>query len=156
MSGFVIRGLDPAPFVPLFALDDETLADLEVRRVVATSKPGFPCRVSLEDAEPGETLILANFEHLPVASPFRSRHAVYVRERADDPAEYRDTLPAQFRTRMLSLRAFDEAGMMLDADLADGADAEGTIKRMLADPRVAYLHAHYARPGCFAARIDRI
>ncbi|MDB5676333.1 MAG: hypothetical protein JWM65_3315 [Sphingomonas bacterium] len=155
MSGFVIRGLDPAPFAPLFALDDEALAALEARRVVATSKPGFPCRVSLEDAEPGETLILANFEHLPVASPFRSRHAVYVRAAAGDPAEYRDTLPAQFRTRMLSLRAFDEAGMMVDADLADGREAETMIERMLADPAVAYLHAHFAKPGCFAARIDR-
>jgi hypothetical protein len=155
MSGFVIRGLDPTLFAPLFALDDDALAALDARRVVATSKPGFPCRVSLEDAEPGETLILANFEHLPVASPFRSRHAVYVREDADDPAEYRDTLPEQFRTRMLSLRAFDAAGMMVEADLADGREAETAIERMLADPMVAYLHTHFAKPGCFAARIDR-
>jgi hypothetical protein len=155
MSGFVLRGLDPAPFTTLFALDDEALAALDARRVVATSKPGFPCRVSLEDAEPGETLILANFEHLPVASPFRSRHAVYVRKGAGDPAEYRDTLPDQFRTRMLSLRAFDDAGMMIDADLADGRDAVAVIERMLAVPNVAYLHAHFAKPGCFAARIDR-
>jgi Protein of unknown function (DUF1203) len=155
MSGFVIRGLDPAPFAPLFALDDAALAAREARRVVATDKPGFPCRVSLADAELGETLILANFEHLPVASPFRSRHAVYVREGAGDPAEYRDTLPEQFRTRMLSLRAFDVAGMMVEADLADGREAEVTIERMLAAPGVAYLHAHFAKPGCFAARIDR-
>jgi hypothetical protein len=154
MSGFVIRGLDPAPFAPLFALDDAALAALDARRVVA-SGPGFPCRVSLEDAVPGETLILANFEHLPVASPFRSRHAVYVREDAGAPAQYRDTVPEQFRTRMLSLRAFDAAGMMVDADLADGREAEGVIERMLAEPRVAYLHAHFAKPGCFAARIDR-
>ncbi|MDB5711954.1 MAG: hypothetical protein JWL96_4024 [Sphingomonas bacterium] len=155
MSGFVLRGLDPAPFTPLFALDEDALAARDARRVVATSKPGFPCRISLQDAEPGETLILANFEHLPVASPFRSRHAVYVREGAGDPAEYRDTLPEQFRTRMLSLRAFDEAGMMVEADLADGREAEAVIERILADPRAAYLHAHFAKPGCFAARIDR-
>jgi len=155
MSGFILRGLDPAPFAPLFALDDAALAARDARRVVATGKPGFPCRVSLEDAEPGETLILANFEHLPVASPFRSRHAVYVREGAGDPAEYRDTLPDQFRTRMLSLRAFDDAGMMVEADLADGREAEMVIERLLAAPNVAYLHAHFAKPGCFAARIDR-
>jgi hypothetical protein len=155
MSGFVLRGLDPAPFTPLFALDEDALAARDARRVVATSKPGFPCRISLQDAEPGETLILANFEHLPVASPFRSRHAVYVREGAGDPAEYRDTLPAQFRTRMLSLRAFDAAGMMVDADLADGRDAEAVIERMFANAQAAYLHAHFAKPGCFAARIDR-
>ncbi len=155
MSGFVLRGLDPAPFAALFALDDDALATLGARRVVATGKPGFPCRISLEDAEPGETLILANFEHLPVASPFRSRHAVYVREGAGDPAEYRDTLPEQFRIRMLSLRAFDAAGMMVEADLADGRDAEAVIERMFANPQAAYLHAHFAKPGCFAARIDR-
>ncbi|MES2043156.1 MAG: DUF1203 domain-containing protein [Pseudomonadota bacterium] len=154
MSGFVIRGLDPALFAPLFALDDEALAALDARRVVA-SGPGFPCRVSLEDAVPGETLILANFEHLPVASPFRSRHAVYVREDVGDPAEYRDTVPEQFRSRMLSLRAFDADGMMLDADLADGREVEAAIERMLRAPDVAYLHAHFAKPGCFAARIDR-
>lgn len=155
MSGFIIRGLDPAPFAPLFALDDEALAALEARRVVA-SGAGFPCRVSLEDAAPGETLILANFEHLPVASPFRSRHAVYVREHAGAPAEYRDAVPEQFRRRMLSLRAFDADGMMVDADLADGREAEATIERMLAAPGVAYLHAHFAKPGCFAGRIDRV
>ncbi len=155
MSGFVLRGLDPAPFVPLFDLDDKALAEHDARRVVATSKPGFPCRVSLVDAEPGETLILANFEHLPVDSPFRSRHAIYVRTAAAKPAAYRDTLPEQFRTRILSLRAFDDCGMMVDADLADGREAEVTIRRMLGDPQVAYLHAHFAKPGCFAARIDR-
>ncbi|MDH7972613.1 DUF1203 domain-containing protein [Sphingomonas sp. AR_OL41] len=155
MSGFVLRGLDPAPFAPLFDLDDEALAARAARRVVATSKPGYPCRVSLVDAEPGEALILANFEHLPVASPFRSRHAVYVRADAAEPAEYRDSLPDQFRTRTLSLRAFDDGGMMVDADLADGREAEVTIRRMLNDPQVAYLHAHFAKPGCFAARIDR-
>ncbi|CAN5659716.1 DUF1203 domain-containing protein [soil metagenome] len=155
MSGFVLRGLDPAPFAPLFALDDAALAARDARRVIATNKPGFPCRVSLEDAEPGETLILANFEHLPVDSPFRSRHAVYVRAGTGDPAEYRDALPEQFRTRTLSLRAFDNGGMMIDADLADGREAETTIMRMLADTNVAYLHAHFAKPGCFAARIDR-
>jgi hypothetical protein len=154
MSGFVIRGLDPAPFAPLFALDDETLAALDARRVVA-SGAGFPCRISLEDAEPGEALILANFEHLPVASPFRSRHAVYVREGAGGPAEYRDAVPEQFRSRVLSLRAFDEDGMMVDADLADGREVEAAIERMLAAPGTAYLHAHFAKPGCFAARIDR-
>lgn len=155
MSGFVLRGLDPAPFAPLFALDDEALLARDARRVIATSKPGFPCRVSLVDAEPGETLILTNFEHLPVDSPFRSRHAIYVRAEAGPPAEYRDTLPEQFCTRMMSLRAFDDGGMMVDADLADGCAAEATILRMLAQPQVAYLHAHFAKPGCFAARIDR-
>jgi len=155
MSGFLIRGLDPAPFAPLFGLSDAALAEQGARRMVATAKPGSPCRVTLEDAEPGESLILANFEHLPVDSPYRSRHAVFVREGAREPAEYRDAIPVQFRSRTLSLRAFDEAGMMVEADLVEGEAIEPMIDRMFADPAVAYLHAHFARPGCFAGRIDR-
>ena len=53
-----IRGLDPAPFQPLFAADPATLAaDLAVIRTVESS-PGSPCRVTLEDAAPGETVAL--------------------------------------------------------------------------------------------------
>ena len=155
MSGFVIRGLDPALFEPLFGLSDDALAERSARRMTATAKPGFPCRVTLEDAEPGETMILVNFEHLPVDSPFRSRYAVFVREGRYEQAEYRDTVPAQFRSRMLSVRAFDDAGMMVEADLVDGQALETAIDAMLADPAVAYLHAHFAKPGCFAGRIDR-
>lgn len=155
MSGFVIRGLDPAQFEPLFGLSDDALVERGARRMTATAKPGFPCRVTLEDAEPGETMILVNFEHLPVDSPFRSRHAVFVREGAYGQAEYRDSVPAQFRSRMLSVRAFDDAGMMVEADLVDGQALEPAIENMLADPAVAYLHAHFAKPGCFAGRIDR-
>lgn len=155
MSGFLIRGLDAEPFKPLFGLSDDELTAWGARRATATAKPGFPCRVTLEDAEPGERLILVNFEHLPVDSPYRSRHAIYVRESATGAAEYRDEVPPQFRSRTLSLRAFDASGMMLDADLTEGVDAEPMIERMFADPQVAYLHAHFAKPGCFAGRIDR-
>jgi Protein of unknown function (DUF1203) len=155
MNGFVIRGLDPAQFEPLFDLSDDALVGRSARRMTATAKPGFPCRVTLEDAEPGETVILANFEHLPVDSPFRSRHAIFVREGASERAEYRNAVPAQFCSRMLSIRAFDDAGMMVEADLVDGQALEPAIDRLFADPAVAYLHAHFAKPGCFAGRIDR-
>lgn len=153
--GYMIEGLDPAQFADLFGLDDAALAARGARRQVATAKPGFPCRVTLADAEPGETLILANFEHLPVDSPFRSRHAVYVREGAARAARHENEVPAQFSSRTLSVRAFDAEGMMRDADLVEGGVAGTVFERMLADPAVAYLHAHFAKPGCFAGRIDR-
>jgi hypothetical protein len=111
--------------------------------------------VSLEDAEPGETLLLLNHEHLPVETPYRSRHAIYVREGADRPARYAGTVPEQLRSRLLSVRAFDDSGMMTDADVVEGAALEPLIDRFFADPAVAYLHAHNAKRGCFAARIDR-
>ena len=61
---FVIHGLSPDTFRPLFALDDGALAARNIRRVVADADRGFPCRVTLEDARQGETLLLLPFLHL--------------------------------------------------------------------------------------------
>ena len=152
---FAVSSLPIEPFSPLFALNDDALVRRGMLRVVADARFAFPCRVTLDDAEPGERLILLHYEHQPADSPFRSAHAVYVREAAAAPVTTRNALPPALRRRLLSLRGFDAAGMLRDADVVEGATAEPVITRMLADPAVAYLHAHYARPGCYAARIDR-
>lgn len=152
---FIVSSLPIAPFAPLFALDDDALAARGMMRVTADARFAFPCRVTLEDAEPGETLILLNHQHQDADTPFRSSHAIYVRQAARSAVTATDELPPALRRRLLSLRGFDAAGLMRDADVVEGAVAEPVIARMLADPRVAYLHAHYARPGCYAARIDR-
>jgi hypothetical protein len=151
---FQITALPRETFADLFALDDTALAGRDAVRVIA-GEGGYPCRVSLAEAAPGEELILANFEHQPASSPFRARHAVYVRRDAEQAAPLPGEVPVSLRKRALSLRAFDAAGMMVAADLAEGAEAEPVIERLLADPAVAYLHAHYAAHGCYAARIDR-
>jgi len=155
MSGFVIRGLDPAPFVELYGLSDTSLAERGVVRMQVDAKPGFPCRVSLEDAGIGETMLLLNHEHLPVEAPYRQRHAIFIREGATEAALFEDEVPAQLAIRTLSLRAYDSNGMMTDADLVEGCELATLIDRFFADPSVAYLHAHNAKRGCFAARIDR-
>jgi hypothetical protein len=64
-------------------------------------------------------------------------------------------VPDQLRRRLLSVRGFDEQGMLRDADVAQGTALEPLIERLFADPIVAYLHIHMARPGCYAARVDR-
>ena len=155
MSGFVIRGLDPAPFVELYGLSDTSLAERGVVRMQVDARPGFPCRVSLEDAGIGETMLLLNHEHLPVESPYRQRHAIFIREGATEAALFEEEVPAQLAIRTLSLRAYDGDGMMTDADLVEGCELATLIDRFFADPSVAYLHAHNAKRGCFAARIDR-
>lgn len=152
---FVIAGLDPAPFRHLYGLDEAALAAEGAVRVVADSKPGFPCRITLEDAEPGETLLLLNHEHLPVPNPYRSRHAIFVREGAEAPARHVGTVPDQLARRLLSVRAFDRAAMMIDADVIEGRELEALIARCFADPATAFLHVHNAKRGCFAARVDR-
>lgn len=152
---FRITGLSPAPFQPLYGLSDAALSERGVRRMIADAPNGFPCRITLADAEPGETVLLLNHEHQPADTPFRSRHAIFVREGADSSFDAGDTVPDQLRRRTLSLRAFDWNDMMIDADLCEGADAEALIARLLDDPRTAYIHAHFARHGCYAALIER-
>lgn len=153
---FQIFGLDYEPFAELFTLSEAALAERGAMRRVADAKPGFPCRVSLVDAEVGETVVLLNFEHLSVASPFRSRHAIYVRQGAQPAILARDEVPALLRSRWLSVRAFDAQDMLVAAEIIVGTDVERVIRTMLDDDGVRYLHLHYAKPGCYAARVERV
>lgn len=150
---FTVTGLSPEPFLPLYGLGDAELAARRARRVVVDG-PGFPERIEMRDAEPGETLLLVNFEHQPADTPYRSSHAVYVREGATEAWSGRH-LPEVMRKRLLSLRGFSADGTMVDADVVEGREAEPLIERILNQSSVSYIHAHYARPGCYAARIDR-
>ncbi len=150
-----ITGLDPEPFAPLFDLDDDALAARQIRRVTVREPNSTPCRVGLEDGRPGDEMLLLNFEHLPVASPYRARHAIYVNRRATRAFDAVDSLPPVFAGRQLALRGFDGNGMLRAAELVEGTDSAAAIARLLAISGIAFLHAHYAAPGCFAARIDR-
>lgn len=152
---FRIRGLDPTPFRHLYGLSDEALAQQGARRYLVDASPGFPDRVELRDAEPGEQVLLLNFEHQPAKTPYRASHAIFVREGAERAFEGLDQVPEPLRLRTISLRAFDGTGEMVDADLAEGRDLEPLIERLLGKAEVAYLHAHFAKRGCFAARIER-
>lgn len=153
---YVITGLAPDEFQPLFGLSDAELADRGVLRMEVTAPLGFPCRVSLQDRPVGETVLLLNYEHQPADTPFRARHAIFVGEQAGAPARYVDALPPVLAARpFTSLRAFDAEGMMTDGALVAAADLPAEIERMLAAPETAYLHAHYPGRGCYAARIDR-
>lgn len=152
---FRISGLDPAGFEHLFGLSDEALAAHGARRFVAETEGTMPDRIELRDARPGEAVILVNHVHQPADTPFRASHAVYVLEGAGPATVADDAVPPALRARLLSIRAFDRDHMMIAADVAQGEDAPELIERLLADRRAAYLHAHYARMGCYAALIER-
>ena len=152
---FRITGLDPAPFRHLFGLTDEALIAQGARRYLVDQKPGFPDRVEVRDLEPGETAILVNYTHQPADTPYRASHAIFVREGAEERYEAVDSVPEVLRSRTLSLRAFDGEHMLADATAVDGSAAGDAIERLFGDPAVAYIQAHYAGPGCYAARIER-
>jgi len=151
---FTVSGLPIELFEPLFGLDDAALADRGAVRVVA-DEGRYPCRVGLDYARPGQSLLLLNYQHQDAASPYRSNYAIYVNEAAREPRRLQGELPPVLRGRQISLRGFDAAGMLLEADLSLNDDVEAAIARQFANPAVTYIHAHNAAAGCFAARIDR-
>ncbi|HEX3414011.1 MAG TPA: DUF1203 domain-containing protein [Stellaceae bacterium] len=152
---FRITGLPAEDFADLFALSDEDLAARgAVRRSADTRTPGYHCRVSLTDSCPGDELLLVNYEHHPVSSPYRMRFAVFVRK-GEETYDAIGEVPEQLRIRTLVVRAFDADAMMVGWELIDGHQLEGAVERLFADPRAAYLDVHYAAPGCYAARVDR-
>jgi hypothetical protein len=151
IMSFRITGLPAENFDHLFSLsDDELAAHGAVRR---TAEHGAPCRVSLTDATPGDEVILTNYEHHAVDSPYRMRFAIYVRQ-GEKTYDEIDEIPEQLRTRQLAVRTFDRSGMMVGWELAEGANLEAAIDRLLAKPGAAYLHVHFAAPGCYAARVE--
>ena len=152
---YVVSGLPLQSFQPLFGLDAVQLAQHGAVRMTADRKPGFPCRITLQDAEPGETLLLLNWRHHGAETPYRSDGPIFVRESALETRVSRNAIPEQQRSRLLSVRAYDAAGWMLDAEVAEGVELEALVGRWFDNPAVACLHVHNARRGCYACRIDR-
>ena len=151
---FRITGLAPEPFQPLFDLSDEALRELGALRVVADD-PRMPCRVSMAHAELGEELLLLNYAHQPANTPYRATHAIYVRRIADRAFDAIDTVPEVLASRLIAVRAFDERHMMIDAEVSEGDATAALLTRLLENPKASYLQAHYARRGCYAARVER-
>jgi hypothetical protein len=136
-------------------LSDEELAKHGAKRYLVDKERSFPDRIEMRDAVPGETVLLLNHVCQPADTPYRASHAIFVREGADETYSKVDEVPDVIRRRLLSLRAFDKHGMMLDADVVEGSEIETVIGRFFANPDVAYIHAHNAKRGCYSGRIDR-
>lgn len=152
---FRITGLPAERFAHLFALSDaELAAQGAVRRIADARNPGYPCRISLTDAKPGDELVLVNYEHHAVESPYRMRFAIFVRK-GEETYDAVDRVPEQLRLRTLAARAYDAGAMMLGCELVKGCELEGAIERLFANPAAEYVHLHFAAPGCYAARVER-
>lgn len=152
---FRITGLPADKFAHLFALSDEELsARGAVRKIADGRVPGYPCRISLTDSQAGDELLLVNYEHHPVDSPYRMRFAIYVR-RGETTYDAVDEVPGQLRRATLAVRAFDADAMMVGWEMVEGRVLEDAIARLFSDAKAAYLHVHFAAPGCYAARVDR-
>ena len=149
-----IKGLEPEPFATLFELDDDGLEARGMVRMKVDS-PTFPCRVSLRDCDLGDEVILLNHVSHDGDNPYRASHAIFVSKSANKAADFVDAIPPALDRRILSLRAFDVNGMIIDAALAQPGESDPVIRRLLDNPATAHIDAHNATRGCFAARIDR-
>jgi len=152
---FRITGLSPEPFKPVFQLDADALSAIGAQRVFADDASGYPCRVSLAHALPGEELILMSYQHQPGHSPYRAAGPVFARKSALNAFDAVNVVPEPVRVRLLSVRAYDGDDMIVEAEVVEGNVIEALIERYFERDDVAYLHLHYARRGCYACRVDR-
>lgn len=154
-ASFRLVALPAELFAALFEKTDADLNALGARRVVVDEKPGTPCRVSLADAEVGETVLLLPYMHHDVPSPYRASGPIFVRRGVPTARPGVNEIPPMFHHRLLSVRAYDDAAMLVGADVVEGRDLEACIRRLFADEGVAYLHVHNARPGCYNCTVVR-
>ena len=155
MSSFRLAGIDPAPFAHLFELPDGQLRRRGAMRMVADRDFGFPCRVGLDDATPGDELLLLPYDHLRGNSPYRASGPIFVRRGASRRVLEAGELPPYVTRRLISVRAYDTDDMMVEASVCEGPALESRIKDFFARPDVRYIHLHNANRGCFSCRMDR-
>lgn len=155
MTDFVIKALPSELFHRLFSKSNLELRELGVRVNIVDAKPGYPCRVTLEDAELGEEILLLNFEHMDLPTPYRACGPIFVRRNAQTRALSVNDVPESLRTRLLSVRGFDQSGMMIDAEVTDGTELEAANHHLFREPTVEFIQVHYAKRGCYACRVDR-
>ena len=155
-TNFKIVGLPLAQFQPLFSLDDNELAQKGARRLNVDTKPGFPCRVSLQDAEISERVILVPFVHHDVESPYRASGPIFVRETAKQIELAPDEIPEVVAGRVMSVRAYNDKGMMVNAAVTAGKELKSQVEKFLGDAKISYLHLHNAGAGCYSCRVERV
>ena len=154
-TNFRIVGLRRAQFEPLFSLNEKELAAKGARRMTATAKPGFPCRIGLVDAEIGETVILLPFTHHDVNSPYRALGPIFVRENATEANLQVNEIPRLVAERTMSVRAYDQDSMMVDGSVVPGPQIKAHIQKLFTDPSIAYIHLHSAGAGCYSCKVER-
>lgn len=154
-SSFQIAGLDHEQFEHLFKLSDEELKAHGAMRCIATESPGFPCRISLEDAQTGDELLLLPFVHQPASSPYRASGPIFVRNGSKKRSLGPGEVPKYVSSRLMSVRAYDSANMIVAATVCEGVNTGREIEGHFDNTEVAYIHLHNAKRGCFSARVER-
>jgi len=153
---FKIKAIHQNKTLPLFELSDSELIKQNALKIFVDKKPGFPCRISLEDANIGEEVILFHYQHLNVTSPYKASGPIFVRKNAKTAVLEVNEIPAMFTDSLLSIRGYDHNAMMIDAKTIQGVTLFDTIQLLFNNSKIEYLHIHNANPGCYNCQVDRI
>ncbi|WP_375563159.1 DUF1203 domain-containing protein [Bernardetia sp. OM2101] len=140
----------------LFALNEQELSSKGMVRMVVDKKPGYPCRISLKDAEVGEEVILLPFKHHRVNSPYQSSGPIFIRKNAKKLNIDNNVIPKMLLHRLLSLRIYNKNGIMIDAKIIEGKELKNEIKSIFENRSANYIQIHNASPGCYNCQVNRV
>ena len=153
---FQVINIQNASIAHLFQLSEKEREEKGIVKLIADEKPGYPCRVSLEDAEVGEELWAFNYKHHDVNSPYKSSGPVFVRVNAIEANISRNEIPIILNHRLLSLRIYDYKTMMIDARTIEGKYLRETIQDLFTNKAAKYIQVHNSSPGCYNCQINRV
>lgn len=153
---FRLKSLPYHEFKNLFTLTDSALKKMGATRMLVDKFPGFPCRVSLQDAEPGEEVILLPYQHHKTNSPYQASGPIFVRKVAATAVLNTNEIPVMFNHRLLSLRGYDKNGIMKAAEVIEGNTLKEKLHQLFDNENIAYIHIHNARPGCYNCVVERV
>ena len=156
MSNFQISALNPTAFLHLFELENHELLNLGAVRMLVDKPTGFPCRISLQNAAVGEQVILLTYQHHDTSSPYRASGPVFIKQNAVEAIPAINEIPAMLLQRLLSVRAYDSTGMMLQADVIEGEKLYGVLTAWFEDAAIDYIHLHSAKHGCYNCSVTRV
>ena len=100
-------------------------------------------------------MLLVSYNPFLGDSPYSGEGPIFVHARDCTRFPGSDQVPDQLSRRLLSVRAYDGEHMLTGAEVIDGSRLEEVVDVLFDDSRAEYIHVHNAKPGCFAARIDR-
>lgn len=153
---YKIKALNYQEFEPLFELSDAELEKLSIKRMTVDEKPGYPCRVSLEDAEIGEEVLLLPYEFHITNSPYQAKGPIFVRKAASTKELDKNEIPVMLNHRLLSFRGYDKNGLMKEALTEKGINTNSAIEKIFENTEIEYIHIHNSSPGCYNCEVRRI
>ncbi|MFL1896000.1 DUF1203 domain-containing protein [Aquimarina sp. 2-A2] len=139
-----------------FKLTEDELSASGMVKITVDNKPGYPCRVSLKDAEIGEEVLLLTYQHHKTKTPYQSSGPIFVRKNVKTAQLKTNEIPMMLFHRLLSLRVYDVKGMMIAAKTVDGKHLKKEIDLIFENETANYIHIHNSSPGCYNCQVNRV